>query len=341
MIHATFTRRFEKARRMIEYREVANVPRRGVCSMNDESTAIRHEPRFSVRKLDATAVTVAIQRSEQDLPPQTITGVAADVSATGMRLALDAMPPKGAAVSIHFQIPEIGVDLMLEGCVRWVQPKDGESWWVGCSLDSRIPSESLAKMAANDIMDRRQDERLPASCKAKAKWELSSDVTEVEVTNYSMGGCAITAENPVTPASDRMMLIFESEGSKTQLPVRVIWSRGGTRFGCAFLSNRGFLQIRKFVESESQTLERVRRDPLKNRGFRISETRWRWIAVAALVLLAVQTVSMIGDRIPVVGRFNDGLQAVIDTALSRGNENSQPSGTVTVTHDDPTADPDA
>ena len=136
--------------------------------MNDESIAIRHEPRFSVRKLDATVVTVAIRHSESDLEPSTLHGVAADVSEKGLRLALDGKPPKGAAVAIHFRIPEIEIDLMLEGVTRWVQPKDRSSWWVGCSLETPIPRGSLETMATHEIMDRRQDDRLPASCKARA-----------------------------------------------------------------------------------------------------------------------------------------------------------------------------
>ena len=173
--------------------------------------AIRHEPRFSVRKLDDTIVTLAVQDTESDDGPATISGAVADVSATGLRLALDDMPPKDARVSIHFQIPEINIDLMLEGVVRWIQPKDRNAWWVGCSLEDPIPDEPLQRMATHAIMDRRQDERLPTSTHAKAKWELSSDVTDVVVTTYSMGGCSIETGAPVEPASDRMLLVFESE----------------------------------------------------------------------------------------------------------------------------------
>ncbi|MFC1757287.1 PilZ domain-containing protein [Planctomycetota bacterium] len=308
--------------------------------MNDESLAIRHEPRFSVRKLDATVVTVAIRQAGNNPKLQTIKGVAADVSATGMRLGLEEIPPKDAAVSIHFQIPEIGIDLMMEGVVRWIQPKDADSWWVGCSLDSPISHGSLEKMASNAIMDRRQDERLPASCKAKAKWELSSDVTNVEVINYSMGGCAIKTDTPAEPSSDRMMLIFDSESSETHVPVRVIWSRGGTKFGCAFLSNGGYLQVRQFVESKSQTLIRVGRDPLKNR-LRKRETQWRWIAIAALVLLALQTVNTIGDPVPMIKKLRDGLHAIVDRTFPATNENTRSSETVTVKEESTASEPDA
>ena len=310
--------------------------------MNDESTAIRHEPRFTVRKLDATAVTVAIRQSKSEREPKTIQGVAADVSATGIRMALDGAPPKGATVSVHFQIPEIGIDLMLEGIIRWIQPKDRDSWWVGCMLDSPIPSASLEMMASTAIMDRRQDERLPASCKAQAKWELSSDITSVEVTDYSLGGCSITTDEPVELASDRMMLMFESENGTTQLPVRIIWSRAGTKFGCAFLSNRGFLQIREFVESKSQTLERVQRETSRKNRLRRSAGRWRWIAASAVILIALQAVSMIADGVPAVGRIRDGLYSALGSILPGNDPNNSNADTVTVKEADSASDePDA
>ncbi|MCA9214989.1 MAG: PilZ domain-containing protein [Planctomycetales bacterium] len=294
----------------------------------------RHEPRFSVRNLDATVVTVAVKTAESQ-EPITITGVAADVSATGLRLALDDVPPKGSQVALHFQIPEIKVDLMLEGVIRWVQPKDRKSWWVGCSLDTPIPDVALQDMASHAIMDRRQDDRLPAATPAKVKWELSTDVTDVVVKNYSLGGCAIETESPVEPASDRMLLLFESpdKSESVQIPVRVVWSRG-TRFGCSFLSNRGYLQMRKFVESDSQAAEREKRAAVMSQRFAPS-TKWRWIAIAAIVVLSIQAVHMLD--LPIVNSIRGRMRSMFDSTAPE-----QPgTSTRTVVDSASSSDPDA
>lgn len=265
----------------------------------------RHEPRFSVRNMDATAVTVAVRDDCEGSEP--IKGVAADVSATGLRLALVSPPPKDATVSVHFCIPEINIDLVLEGTIRWTQPKDAKSWWVGCALETRIPESALQLMATHEVMDRRQDARLPASCKAKAKWELSSTVTDVTIVNYSVGGCAIETDQPVEPASDRMMLVFDSSDDESvALPIRVIWSRNGTKFGCEFLSNRCYLRMRKFVESESQTIDRVNREAHRQTLFSRDSTNWRWIAIAAMVLLAVRSFDFIGRASAIWNQLGNG-----------------------------------
>jgi hypothetical protein len=232
--------------------------------------------------------------------PHVLSGNVADVSAAGMRLTMDTKLPIGTKVQIQVCVPDCQIDMITHGEVRWVQPRDEARWSIGCLLAEAIPQDVLETLAIHSVLDRRKDERKFVSYSARAKWELVVDPSYVTIINYSVGGCCILFPDAVENPPDRLMLYLSDVHDSTEksleirIPMRVMWcelTEEGYAVGCAFLSRTGYLTLRGLLEGEDVTVELQKMEPTLT-STSSPRTRWRWVAIAATVLLALRGIEI-------------------------------------------------
>ncbi len=254
--------------------------------------SVRCETRYPIDNLKTTWVSVAVPTADGDA--RIVEGHLADLSFRGVRLALNEKVLPGQRVTLHLTLPAIEIDLIREATVCWTEPRDAESWWVGCSLEERLEEETIDRMAVTRILNRRRDTRYPISQAAKVRWELSDEVHDVQIVNFSKGGFCIVGSDASTRPTDRIMLLLESDGHRVKIPARVMWQRPmqeGHAVGCSFTTRDGFVRLRDFLEPG------VTRDGLgKAAGARAARGPTGWVAVAVFVLLAVEFLQLVGGQ---------------------------------------------
>jgi hypothetical protein len=248
-----------------------------------------------------------------------------------MRLTLDARISPGTKIQVQICVPGCEVDILTFGEVRWVQPRDEVRWSIGCALGEALSDELLDKLATHNVLDRRYDERKHVCHPGQAKWELSVEPSDVTIMNYSASGCCLLFAEEVTNPSDRLLLhmLGRNQTSETPLeariPLRAMWhqqTEEGCAVGCAFLSRTGYLTMRELLEDGKPTgpLHGGRELVGNLVGHRLA-TRWRWIAVAAFVLLAVKGIDLLRTR------TKGELPARVDVAAPRQANTIQSAGT--------------
>lgn len=255
--------------------------------MQGDSTARRSEGRFFIDS-QATRVTITSQDAPEGTEP--IRGRLADLSLHGCKLAVHGKINPGTPVVLHIEIPSIRLVLDQTAIVRWQQPRDASSWWTGCELTEPFKIELVDQLANAQILNRRRDPRYPVGKIAHARWELSDEVLEVELVNFSKGGfCVIFPSQPET-IRERLLLLLDAEDHEVTVPARVMWSGPvGERYavGCAFGNLEGFVEVRTFADITDPTT--------KGRWFQRRKRKTsdrpslsKWIPISLLVLAMLQ-----------------------------------------------------
>lgn len=250
--------------------------------LHAELPAARREPRYSVTRPNATAVTLV--SSNASGVDHIAHGTLADISRTGLRSALPNNIPVGTHVRLQLSVPEAYLDLICEGVIRWAQPRDHDSWWIGCFLDQKLEDSVIEALAQADVINRRSDERFAIRVPAEAKGELSGELVSVKLVNYSGGGLCIETDDPSLNANGRLLLIFNrDQDNETRVTLRSVWSEQGNgviRIGCSYLSNNGFERVRSVVEPDRED------DPNPMAQFARAKRGISTIIVYAVVMLA-------------------------------------------------------
>ncbi len=263
--------------------------------MQGDSTPRRSEGRFYIDS-QATRVTVTCADGTTEMEP--IRGRLADLSLHGCKIAINGKIAPGTAVTLHIEIPSIRLVLDQPAIVRWQQPRDAVSWWTGCELTEPFKSELVDQLANAHVLNRRRDPRYPVGKIARARWELSDEIFQVELVNFSKGGFCIIFPTQPEKMRERLLLLLDVEDHEVTVPARVMWSGPvGERFavGCAFGTLEGFVEVRSFAE-KTEAGEKRAWFARKKRG-QVGPARLSsWIPISLLVLAFLQASYMLRQR---------------------------------------------
>lgn len=289
----------------------------------------RCEVRYAIEDFESTRVTIMIQTDHGEERHE---GFLADLSSSGVRVALRVRPSKGCKVEFHLFVPKTQLDMHSAAVVRWLQPRDGDSWWVGCELAEPIPDDVIEALAAANLLNRRRDPRYAISHPGVAKWELADEQMNVELVDYSKGGFCMLCQEAKHFPSERVMLLLSNGDISAKVPARVMWQRQlehGYAVGCSFTALDGFVTFRDVVEPGCSRQHKGRLG--KERQMSLAS----WVLITTMVLFAVKGIELIRDRRPVqrqhLGRtviedFVESIQAGLLGRSTDGNERPSDQG---------------
>ena len=223
---------------------------------NSSAHTRRRSSRYNIIDLEATQVTIIIASEDGG---QRHEGTLAELSSKGVRVALGVCLEKDTPVQFNLSVPSVGLEFSCLAHPRWFQPRDADSWWVGCELMEVISDEMIDALARGGLIDRRRDPRYPISFPAIVKWELGDRPMEVELLNYSKGGFCIISQEGSGLHSERVMLQVSSHSRNAIIPCRVMWQQKeeqGFVAGCSFTGSDGFVKLREIVEP-ARTAQRI------------------------------------------------------------------------------------
>ena len=251
--------------------------------MQDDSTSRRNEGRFFINS-KATRVTITVLDNAE--PASTFTGQLADLSLHGVKISIAGKLESGQEVKLKIEVPSMGFETERRAITRWQQPRDAKTWWTGCQLLESFDDDLVEGLAAAHVLNRRRDPRYNVDADARARWELSEQIVDVKLVNFSKGGFCIVFQNRAEFQSERLLLLIDHLGKELTVPARVMWQAPvpeGFAVGCSFVSIDGFLKVRDYAEP---AIDRRRRA----RQYRGTRPISKWIAIALLVLAAVYSI---------------------------------------------------
>ena len=256
-------------------------------SENSSAFSRRRSSRYGIIDLEATQVTIIVAGEGDD---QRHEGILADLSSNGVRVALGVCLEKDAPVQFHLSVPSVGLEFSCLAHPRWFQPRDAESWWVGCELTEVISDEMIDALARGGLLDRRRDPRYPVSYPAVVKWELGDKPLDVELVNYSKGGICILSQEGSGLLSERVMLQVASHNRDATIPCRVMWQRkteAGFVAGCSFTGAEDFIKLREIVAPVQNAQKVGATQPRETRKLHF------FVLILVFLLLAVKGIELL------------------------------------------------
>ena len=146
--------------------------------------------------------------------------------------------------------------ILLSGEVYWMEPANGDYWWVGCSFDPAIPDEVLEQFAESGILERRQYNREKVKISTVAKWELNSPTARAHIVDYSRGGLCLRSQDKGKPG-ERLLLEFRlQDGREFLVRATARWqveTEKGYVIGCQFLDDSDYSVFRDLKALKDQT----------------------------------------------------------------------------------------
>lgn len=253
--------------------------------MQVDSMPHRNEGRFAVEGL-ATLVTVtALDGPQQGLG---LPGQLSDMSLHGVKVEIHGRLPVGTRVKLRIEIPSVDTVIEREAVVRRHHPRDAMAWWIGCQLEEPFQQDLIDFLATAGVVNRRRDSRLQIGKLARARWELSEEVVEVEVRNLSRGGFCLVFPRKPAVVRERLLLLLRLDTEEVTVPARVMWGRPmGDQYavGCAFGTHEGFIQTRDFSEIRSSRLGTHWIDAGQKR-VPSRPYLWNWLPLIGLLLVS-------------------------------------------------------
>ncbi len=236
-----------------------------------------------LREGDDKSLVVHVQRSS-GLPSDECRADLIDISRSGVKLSTDDCLLIGEDVFLTFDVPNTNLGSSVPAKVCWSQPVDGTTWRIGCAFDPPLSEDTLASLASDGHLQRRQDPRLPITMKAEVRWEGIADSISVEMIDASTGGFCFRSSQD-GPDGGRLALHLNSDSDHPVLVrARVQWKQetdDGCLFGCEFASSGDRAAFRT-VFRPSTILQQPEIDPTPQE--RRLHPAWMVIAFAASLL---------------------------------------------------------
>lgn len=248
--------------------------------MSDDATRNRSEGRYSITSA-ATRVTVTLTDSQGS--DRTLSGQLADLSLRGLRLIVDGRIEPQEVVDLRVEIPRESITFQWAATIRWQQPRDTKTWWTGCELLQPLEHSVIERLAAAHVLNRRRDPRHLVDKPAQVRTELSSQLQDVRIVNYSKGGFCVVCNQPLEFPHERLMLMIGDNDRQSSIAARVMWRgemNGAFAVGCAYMSLDGFVRLREYVQPE----EPQRRLMVRRRSVKISAV----VVICLLITIALQ-----------------------------------------------------
>jgi hypothetical protein len=224
--------------------EAAALPRHDAKALEGSPTSwIVTEERY--RLTDSTAVRVEIETGTggegKKLDVELV-----DISQGGVRLR--SKKPVAEKAELTMTIVPTGFPKSLSARARvcWTTLAPKSSYWLGCSIEPRIPQALLDHLAANGILERRHDSRQEVSMTLSACWELDPTTFEVSILNISRGGICLLISQDGHPG-DRIRLTLPGDsGRPAYILTTVCWqveTEDGYVVGCSFCHQASYEKL--------------------------------------------------------------------------------------------------
>jgi hypothetical protein len=149
---------------------------------SNDATDISRSRRYRV--LPEQSVPVAIQRFEEEEPAS---GELIDISVSGARIRSKAPLRFGETLVLHLESKASGLSITISCEVQWIRASQGE-WIVGCRFEHNLEGHLLEDYVERGLLERRETDRFEISLPASARFEISGQHAEVDMTNVGTGG---------------------------------------------------------------------------------------------------------------------------------------------------------
>jgi hypothetical protein len=228
--------------------------------------------------LEGRVIKATVER-QGGLPPEEIDAELVDVSMGGVKLLVSKCPAMQEAVVLKMVAPEIELDLSVNAEVCWTRPAPGDAWYLGCTLNPKLPEQLLTDLAVKGYVQRRRDPRIPIDLPASMRSEGSLESVPVRLLDYSTGGLRLAA--PHTAATGQRLLFRFGEGPNVSdlIVAKTMWqaqTSDGHQIGCTFVNRDGHRIFQDVVRAIN---EPTVAKPVEL----LTRSRWPLLALAALV----------------------------------------------------------
>jgi hypothetical protein len=159
-----------------------------------------------------------------------IEGTVIDISPHGLRLLCQGSFSVGQAFVTELKTDRLhGV---FPGIIRRISPwMDGKSV-LGCQLFEAIPDDLLETLALEEVINRRDNDRVDWNQSAKMSWELQSGEVDIEVQDCSLGGLKIASQTAVPDNVCVRVRIEVGDGEHVTIDARTAWQTE-QEYGCS------------------------------------------------------------------------------------------------------------
>jgi len=220
-------------------------------SKRTTASLIAREERY--RLTNSTAVRVEIE-TDSGGESTNLDVELVDISQGGARLR--SKTPVAEKVSLTMTIVPKGFSksLSARAQVRWTTLAPKGCYWLGCSIEPRIPQALLDHLAANGILERRHESRREVSLVLPACWELDPAKFEVSILNISRGGLCLLISQDGSPG-DRIRLTLPGDNQRpTYVLTTVCWqvhTDYGFVVGCSFCHQAGCQKLMHLADAQN------------------------------------------------------------------------------------------
>ena len=164
-----------------------------------------------------------------------IDGTVVDISSHGLRLLASGDFKVGQAFITELKSDRLhGV---FPGIIRHIEPwVEGKSV-LGCQLFEAISDDILETLARENVINRRDDDRVDWNQSAKMSWELQPGEVDIEIRDCSMGGLRIASETAIPDDVCVRIRIDVDDGEHVIVDARKAWQtehEDGCSMGLAF-----------------------------------------------------------------------------------------------------------
>jgi hypothetical protein len=212
-------------------------------------SAIGREERF--RLTDPMAISVEIETDSHGESTK-LDAELVDISQGGVRLRSKTSVAVKDALTITIVPKGFSKSLSARAQVCWTLLAPKGRYWLGCSIEPRIPLALLDHLAVNGILERRHDLRQEVSIILSACWELDPTAFDVSVLNISWGGICLWIPQGGNPG-DRICLTLPGDNQKpTYILMAVCWqvdADDGYVVGCSFCHHASYEKLMQFADA--------------------------------------------------------------------------------------------
>jgi hypothetical protein len=166
-----------------------------------------------------------------------------DISPGGMRLRSKTPVAENAFLTISIVPQGSSRSLSTRARACWMTLAPRGRYWLGCSIEPKIPQALFDHLATKGILERRQDARQEVCMTVPACWELDPARFEASILNVSRGGICLSIAQDGSPG-DRIRLTLPGDQERpTYVVTTVFWqvaTEDGFIVGCSFSDQTGY-----------------------------------------------------------------------------------------------------